>query len=57
MSDVTAIFGALRGVPAEPLLGLAIARRRAAVPPGAKVPTTSPMRFQLVPLQHLGHSK
>lgn len=56
-SRPSTILGALRGLPAEPLLELAMARLRAALPPGSNVPTTSPIRFQLVPLQHVGHSK
>ncbi len=51
MPQVAAMIGALRGVPAEQLLDLAIARLRAALPAGADVPAVQPVRFQLVPMR------
>ncbi|HWO21280.1 MAG TPA: hypothetical protein VNO30_21080 [Kofleriaceae bacterium] len=55
--DVAALVGALRGMPPEQLLDLAIARIRTALPPGPPVSTPAPIRFHLVPLQHLGRRK
>lgn len=40
-----------------PELVYSSARLRAALPPGASVPTSAPLRFQLVPLHHLERSK
>lgn len=48
------IVTALRGVPAEQLLDLAIARLRAALPPGQSPPSISPLKFQLVPIPRRG---
>ncbi len=44
------MISALRGVPPEQLLDLAIARLRAALPPDATTPAVVPLRFNLVPL-------
>ena len=55
--ELSALLQSLRGMPAEQLLDLAIARLRAALPPGSTVPATSPIRFQLIPLHHLERSK
>ena len=49
-SPLAAILGALRGVPPDQLLDLAIAKLRAALPADAQVPRAVPLKFQLVPL-------
>lgn len=53
-SPVAAIVGALRGVPPDQLLDLAIAKLRAAMPAGAEVPTATPLKFHIVPVPHRG---
>jgi hypothetical protein len=45
-----AIVSALRGMTPDQLLDVAIARLRAALPPGTVVPTTQPLKFQLIPV-------
>jgi hypothetical protein len=45
---------ALRGVPPEQLLDLAITKLRAAVPAGVAVPASTPLKFQLVPIPRGG---
>jgi hypothetical protein len=45
---------ALRGVPPEQLLDLAITKLRAAVPAGVTVPATTPLKFQLIPIPRGG---
>ena len=47
MPQFAAVVGALRGMPPEQLLDLAIARLRAALPADAAPPTVSPLKFQL----------
>ncbi len=47
---LAAMVGALRGMPAEQLIDLAIARLRAALPADAPMPQVSPVRFSLVPV-------
>jgi hypothetical protein len=54
---VATLFASLGKLPPEQLLDLAIARLRAALPPGASVPAPAPLRFQLVPLHHLNQIK
>ena len=49
-SPVAAMVGALRGVPPDQLLDLAIARLRAALPAGTEVPAVTPLKFSLVPI-------
>ena len=49
-SPVAAMVGALRGVPPDQLLNLAIARLRAALPAGTEVPAVTPLKFSLVPI-------
>ena len=49
-SPAVAIASALRGMPAEKLLDLAIARLRAALPAGAEISPAPAMRIPLVPL-------
>ena len=51
--QVAAIVGALRGMPAEQLLDLAIARLRAALPKDATTPTIAPVKFQIIPIAPL----
>lgn len=53
-SPLEAIVSALRGVPPDQLLDLAIARLKAALPPGADAPRISPLRVPLVPVPKLG---
>jgi len=43
----------LRGVPAEQLLDLAIAKLRAALPAGTEVPQAQPLKFQMIPRAQL----
>jgi hypothetical protein len=56
-TDVTALFASLGKLPPEQLLDLAIARLRAALPSGTSVTAPRPLRFQLIPLHHLGTTK
>jgi len=52
---IASIVSALRGVPPDQLLDLAITRLRAALPPGSDSPKVQPMKFHLIPLpRHLG---
>ena len=54
---VATLLASLGTLPPEQLLDLAIARLRAALPPGVDVsPPATPLRFQIVPL-HLERSK
>jgi len=50
MPPFAAVVGALRGMPPEQLLDLAIARLRAALPADAAPPAVSSLKFQLVPV-------
>jgi hypothetical protein len=52
-ANFAAIVGALRGVPADQLLDLAIARLRAALPKDASVPAVAPLNFQIIPVAPL----
>ncbi len=47
---IAAIATALRGMPADQLLDLAIQKLRASLPPGAEPPRVQPLKFQLVPV-------
>ena len=49
--NIVGIIGALRGVPLEQLLDLAIAKLRTAVPAGAEAQPVHPIRFNLVPVK------
>ena len=49
-AQIANMLGALRGVPAEQLLDLAIARLRAALPAGAEPPRAAPVKFQIIQL-------
>jgi hypothetical protein len=51
---VATVVTALRGVPPEQLLDLAIARLRTALPPGQPAPTVQPLKFQLIPIPRRG---
>lgn len=57
LPEIATLLQGLRGMPAEQLLDLAIARLRAALPPGSTVPATSPVRFQLIPIHHVRGAK
>jgi hypothetical protein len=55
---VATLVASLGKLPPEQLLDLAIARLRAALPAGVSVPAPStPLRFQIVPIHHLGNPK
>lgn len=49
--EIAGLVSALRGVPVDQLLDLAIAKMRAALPAGTSVPRAQPVKFQLVPVQ------
>jgi hypothetical protein len=51
--QVAAMVGALRALPPEQLLDLAIARLRAALPADTGTPTVAPIKFQLIPIEPL----
>lgn len=48
------LVSALRGVPPDQLLDLAIARLRAALPAGTTIPAVQPMKFHVIPIPPLG---
>ena len=50
LPQIAAMLGALRGVPADQLLDLAIARLRAALPADAAPSSIKPLTFHLVPV-------
>lgn len=52
-SPIASIVGALRGVPPDQLLDLAIAKLRAALPADAAVPHVEPLKFHILPVQAL----
>jgi hypothetical protein len=49
-AQIAGLVTALRGVPADQLLDLAIARLRAALPAGTAVPQSQPLKLQLIPM-------
>ena len=49
-NPIAQIVGALRGVPPEQLLDLAIMKLRAALPEGTEAPAVVPLKFQLLPV-------
>lgn len=49
-SPIASMVGALRGVPPEQLLDIAIAKLRSALPTDAKVAPVRPLQFHLVQL-------
>ena len=50
---VAQIVGALRGMPLDQVLDIAIARLQAAVPADKASPPVRPLHFQMIPLGHL----
>ena len=42
------MIGALRGIPVDQLLDLAIARMRAALPKGVEAPRVEPLKFHII---------
>ncbi|MFT3697691.1 MAG: hypothetical protein QM831_31420 [Kofleriaceae bacterium] len=46
--DIAALVGALKGLPAEQLLDLAIMRLRAALPPGTELTPVRPMSIPII---------
>ena len=52
-TNIASVVATLRGVPADALLDLAIAKLRAALPAGAEVPHVQPLRFQIIPKAQL----
>jgi len=52
-SEIASAVSMMRGVPAEQLLDLAIARLRAALPDGDKLPAVKPTNFRIVPIPPL----
>ncbi len=53
-SPMQTVVAALRGVPPEQLLDLAIARLRAALPAGTEVKPVAPLKFHILPLSPTG---
>ncbi|MEJ7602403.1 MAG: hypothetical protein WKG01_31205 [Kofleriaceae bacterium] len=53
-TPVQAVVAALRGVPPDQLLDLAIARLRAALPAGTDVKPVAPLKFHILPLAPTG---
>ena len=52
-SSIATVVAALRGLPPDQLLDLAIARLRAALPAEAAPPAVTPLRFPLIPISPL----
>jgi hypothetical protein len=50
-AQIAGLVSALRGVPVDQLLDMAIAKMRAALPAGTSVPRVEPVKFQLIPVQ------
>jgi len=53
-SQIATVVGALRGIPADQLLDLAIAKLRSALPAGTDVPRVEPLKFHIIPLPQRG---
>lgn len=49
-AQIASVVSALRGIPVDQLLDLAIARMRAALPAGVEAPRVEPLRFHIVQL-------
>lgn len=49
-AQIAGLVGALRGMPSDQLLDVAITRLRSALPAGAEVVPVKPLTFHLVPL-------
>ena len=56
-SPIASIVGALRGVPPDQLLDLAIAKLRAALPAETQIPRVEPLKFQIIPMPKLGGAR
>ena len=52
-TQIAALVGALKGLPPEQLLDMAIARLRAALPKDTPAPAVAPVRFQIIPIAPL----
>lgn len=52
-AQIAAIVGALKGLPPEQLLDMAIARLRAALPKDTPAPVVAPLSVPLIPIGHL----
>lgn len=50
-SQIASVVGALRGVPPDQLLDLAIAKLRASLPAGVDVPKVEPLKFHIISLK------
>jgi hypothetical protein len=50
-SQIASVVGALRGVPPDQLLDLAIAKLRASLPAGVEVPKVEPLKFHIISLK------
>ena len=48
-ANIASVVATLRGVPADALLDLAIAKLRAALPAGTEVPQVQRIKFQMIP--------
>ncbi len=55
-SAIADAVGALRGVPPDQLLEIAIGRLRAALPAGVDVPSAQPLKFHIIHVPKLGAS-
>ena len=53
-SQIATVVSALRGVPPDQLLDLAIAKLRDALPAGATVAPVQPLKFHLIPMPQRG---
>ena len=49
-SQIACVVSALRGVPPDQLLDLAIQRLRAALPAGVEAPPAQPLKFHIIPV-------
>lgn len=47
-AQIANMIGALRGIPVDQLLDLAIARMRAALPKGVEAPRVEPLKFHII---------
>lgn len=56
-AQIANVISALRGIPVDELLDLAIARMRAALPAGVETPRVEPLKFHIVQLPRSGGSK
>jgi hypothetical protein len=49
-TQIASVIGALRGVPPDQLLDLAIAKLRAALPAGTEAQPVTPLKFHIIPV-------